>query len=105
MTFEFERHRAERDPQEARATCLREEADNYSRVLVTLNPRWRVILCDHSIQWILQKRTSQRHGTRRWEAKGYFRRRDRLIRVCRASAGQVEAAALAVLEGLPPILL
>lgn len=60
-------------------TCFQEEAYHYLRVLAALNPRWRVILCDHAS---VARQT--RIGRRGVECSY-----DPLIAVCRASGSCV----------------
>jgi hypothetical protein len=85
-------------------TALREEAADYPRVVVTLNPKWRVIECKDRLQWIVQKRSGERHGTARYCGRSYVRRRDALIRLCRTYAGEITQSALHTLSHLPAIL-
>ena len=40
----------------------RERDDNYNRVIVQLAPRWRVIVCKDSIQWIQQRKEASHAG-------------------------------------------
>lgn len=79
----------------------RESADGYSAVVAHLNARWRVIACRDGIQWILQYRAGQRHGTARFDSRSFCRTREALIRVCREYAAPLDPSALAVLESLP----
>lgn len=79
----------------------RESADDYHRVVAVLNDRWRVIECHDGIQWILQRRAGERHGRPRWDGKSYCRTKEGLYRVCRASAGAIDPAAVATLASLP----
>lgn len=58
-----------------------------NKIVAHLNERWRVIECAAGIQWILQHRAGERHGTARWDDRSYCRTREALIRCCRASAG------------------
>ncbi len=79
-----------------------ESANDYLRVVVVLNDRWRVIECQNGIQWIIQRRAGRRgHGTARWDGKNYCRTKEALIRLCRASAGEIGHAALQVFASLP----
>ena len=78
-----------------------EESDTYARVRVVLNPRWRVIVCKNSIQWILQFCRGQRHGRPRWEGRSFCRTREALVRCAREHAGEIAADAWAILLGIP----
>ena len=79
----------------------RERDDNYQRMVVALNPTWRVIECKDGIQWIVQRRNGTRHGQPQWEGRKYCRSRGSLIHACRAAAGEVDPIAMAVLAQLP----
>jgi hypothetical protein len=74
---------------------LREEIDTYPAVAV-LNSRWRVVVCKHSIQWILQRR-----GGERWRSQYFCRSRLGLILCVREYAGQISGDALVILLRLP----
>lgn len=83
-----------------RATADHETADAYSRIVARLCDGWRVIVCKDDLQWILQRR--KKGGAERpWRAVGYCRTRKALIRLCAASCGQIDPAAMAVLAALP----
>ena len=73
----------------------------YSTVVALLNTGWRVIECRDGIQWILQRLAGKRHGQPRWEGRCYCRTRDGLAARVRELAGELDATALAILEGLP----
>jgi hypothetical protein len=81
---------------------MSESADSYGRVVARLNPRWRVIECQHRIQWILQYRASaETYPTPNWKGRSYCRTREALLRCCREHAGAIDPTAAAVLAGLP----
>jgi hypothetical protein len=81
---------------------MSESADNYDRVVTRLNPRWRIIECQHCIQWILQYRASaETYATSRWTGRSYCRTSEALRRCCREHAGTIDPSAAAVLAGLP----
>jgi hypothetical protein len=71
----------------------REEADDYPHRVVRLSANRRVIECRDRIQWIVQTRSGGR-----WRGVSFCRTRAALIRC----AGQVDAAAGALLAALPP---
>jgi hypothetical protein len=84
------------------AKCSKsEEADDYHAVVAHLNDEWRVIICAAAIQWILQRRAGERHGTARWEGRSYCRTREALNRLSRKHAGAVDPNAAAILASLP----
>lgn len=79
-----------------------EESDGYPRIVVRLNPQWRVIACRDGLQWILQKRRGLKHGRPRWANRYFFRTRAGLVCGCREYAGELAGDALVVLLRLPP---
>lgn len=83
------------------APSHRESDDSYTGVVVTLNDKWRVIVCRDGIQWILQRQRGERRGQPRFDGRSYCRTRDALIRVCREHAGEIHAVALTILHALP----
>jgi hypothetical protein len=85
---------------ENRCVSRSEAADNFLDVVVQLKDRWRVIVCRHGIQWIVQHREK---GTARrpWRGRHYCTTRKALVRLCGSSCGDVDPAAVAVLEALP----
>lgn len=91
-------------PQVRRARQHHETADEYSQIVVRLNTTWRVIVCKHGIQWILQRKDANRSGRPRWKAVRYFRTRNALIRVSRTSCGAIAPAVQAILEALPAMI-
>jgi hypothetical protein len=78
-----------------------EEADDYHAVVVKINDNWRVIVCVAGLQWILQRRAGERHGSARWEGRSFCRTSEALNRLSRKRAGIIGAAASAVLAALP----
>jgi hypothetical protein len=81
---------------------MSESADNYGRVVARLNPRWRVIECQHRIQWILQYRASaETYPTSNWKGRSYCRTKETLLRCCREHAATIDPSATAVLAALP----
>ena len=79
----------------------RERDDNYSRIVILLTPRWRIIVCKHGIQWILQKRSVEPPNTGTWAGKSYATTRDGLMAACSSRGLLSEAFARQVLEALP----
>jgi hypothetical protein len=85
-----------------RPSSNREEANDYRRVVVILNSGWRIIACRDGIQWILQRRSGERHGQPRWVSKKYNRnKRSAEATTSIGLAGEVDPAAREVLDGLP----
>ncbi|PLX37071.1 MAG: hypothetical protein C0606_11180 [Hyphomicrobiales bacterium] len=83
------------------ASSHRECDSNYRGVAINIDPNWRVIACRDGIQWILQQKRGEKRGQPRFEARGYFRTRKALIRLCRNLIPTISHDALAALEGLP----
>jgi len=84
------------------AKCSKsEEADDYHAVITHLNDRWRVVVCAAGVQWILQRRAGERHGTARWEGRSYCRTSHALNRLSRRQAGAIDPTAAAALAALP----
>ena len=79
----------------------RERDDNYTRIVVLLTHRWRIITCKHGIQWILQKRSVEPPNTGTWAGKSYATTRDGLMAACSSRGLLSEAFARQVLEALP----
>lgn len=90
-----------KDPDRLGGAVNRESSDFYPRIVAVLNPRWRVVVCPAGIQWILQRRSGERHGTARWDGRAYCRTSQALIRCCRDYAGEIEPRACATLAALP----
>jgi hypothetical protein len=82
----------------------RESADEYGRVIVQFNARWRVIECRDRIQWILQRIDGERHGKKRWTGRSYCRTREGLTQACRMSVGEIDINATAILKNLPDFI-
>ena len=77
----------------------RERDDNYTRVIVQLAPRWRIIICKDGIQWILQRKEASHAGP--WRGMSYHTNRDGLLRVCGSLETACCGGALEALEALP----
>ena len=83
------------------SSSSRERDDNYTRIVVLLTRRWRIITCKHGIQWILQKRSVAPPNTGTWAGKSYATTRDGLIAACSGRGLLSESSASQVLEALP----
>ena len=67
-----------------------ENADDYFKVVISLNTRWRVIECPDGIQWILQYRASaETYATAPWTGRSCCRIREALIRCISEYCGDV----------------
>lgn len=58
----------------------RERDDNYKKVVLMFNDRWRLIICQQNIQWIVQRRESLHGGA--WRGIRYVTQPSSLIEVC-----------------------
>lgn len=84
------------------SSAAAESSDDYPKVVARLNSRWRVVECGHGLQWILQYRGSaETYPTARWRGRSYCRTREALLGCSREHAGDIEPAALAILNALP----
>ncbi len=75
---------------------------NRKRVLpvAVLNDRWRVV--DDPVQWLLQRRErTASEKSSGWAGEHFCRQRRSLLRDIRENCGEVDPAALAVIEALP----
>ena len=84
------------------SSSSRERDDNYTRIVVLLTRRWRIIVCKHGIQWILQKRSVAPPNTGTWAGKSYATTRDGLIAACSGRGLFFEPTASLTIEALPP---
>ena len=87
--------------QEKALPSRRERDDNYTRIVVLLTRRWRIIVCKHGIQWILQKRSVAPPNTGTWAGKSYATTRDGLMAACSGRGLLFEPTARLTLEALP----
>ena len=79
----------------------KERDDNYNSVIVQLAPRWRIIICKDSIQFILQKRSSKHSNKGMWMGKSYPTTRDALVSICSSLKLLSDPRTTAVLKALP----
>ena len=77
----------------------RESSDHYSSVIFRLNSRWRIIICHHGLQWILQRRENLHGGA--WRGFRYFRTHKALIEECGRLGLLSNTAAAQLRETLP----
>jgi hypothetical protein len=78
-----------------------EEASDYHAIVAQLNDNWRVIVCAAGLQWVLQRRTGERHGRARWEGRSFCRASEALNLLSRTYARAIDPAAAAMLAALP----
>ena len=77
----------------------RERDDDYAFIVVHLAPRYRVILCPQSLQWIIQKKECSRAAD--WRAEQYLTSRGGLIEACGKRGLLSDPSAEVVLHALP----
>ena len=79
----------------------RERDDGYSKVILQLAPRWRIIECRNAEQWIIQKRSAEPLDRGKWTGISYVVSRDKLIELSASLGLLSEPSKRAVLEVLP----
>ena len=87
--------------QEKALPSHRERDDNYSRIVALLTPRWRIIVCKHGIQWILQKRSVEPPNKGTWAGKSYATTRGGLMAACSGRGLLFEPSEMTILSVLP----
>ena len=78
-----------------------EREDSYSKVIIQLAPRWRVIECRNAEQWIIQHRSAEPLHGGVWRSVSYVVSRDKLIDLSASLGLLSEPSKRAVLEALP----
>jgi len=78
-----------------------EREDSYSKVILQLAPRWRIIECRNAEQWIIQKRSAEPLHQGVWRSVSYVVSRDKLIKLSASLGLLSEPSKRAVLEALP----
>ena len=79
----------------------REGVDGYSKVIVQLAQRWRIIECRNAEQWIIQKRSAEPLHGGVWRSISYVVSREKLIALSVSLGLLSEPSKRAVLEALP----
>ena len=79
----------------------RERDDNYSKVIIQLAPRWRIIECRNALQWIIQHRSSKLLNRGHWLGVSYHTSRNKLIKVSTDLNLLSDASMKDVLDSLP----
>ena len=79
----------------------RERDDSYSKVILQLAPRWRIIECRNAEQWIIQHRSAEPLHQGVWRSVSYVVSRDKLIELSASLGFLSEPPKRAVLEALP----
>jgi len=78
-----------------------ERDDSYSKVILQLAPRWRIIECRNAEQWIIQRRSAEPLDRGKWLGVSYVVSRDKLIALSTSLGLLSEPSKRAVLEALP----
>ena len=78
----------------------RETANDYQGTITPLDNANRLILCKDGIQWITQRRKGNR-----WQATGFYRRRDVLLSRLRLTMPNMTRQAEDTIAALPALLL
>ena len=79
----------------------RERDDSYSKVIIQLAPRWRIIECRNALQWIIQHRSAKPLNRGNWLGVSYLTSRNKLIEVSTGLNLLSDASVKDVLSGLP----
>ena len=79
----------------------RERDDGYSKVIIQLAPRWRIIECRNALQWIIQHRSAKLLNRGHWLGVSYLTSRNKLIEVSTGLNLLSDASMKDVLAGLP----
>ena len=79
----------------------RERDDSYSKVIIQLGPRWRIIECRNALQWIIQHRATKPLNQGYWLGVSYITTRNKLIEVSKALNLLSDASMSAKLSKLP----
>ena len=75
--------------------------DAYSKFILQLAPRWRIIECRNAEQWIIQQRSAEPLHQGVWRSVSYVVSRDKLIELSASLGLLSEPSKRAVLEALP----
>ena len=79
----------------------RERDDSYSKVIILLTSRWRIIECRNALQWIIQHRSAKLLNRGHWLGVSYHTSRNKLIEVSTGLNLLSDASMKDVLAGLP----
>jgi len=82
-----------------RTLSSRERDDCYSKVVLQLTPRYRIILCRQGLQWIIQEKEASHEAP--WCAMSYHTSRDNMLNACGKRGFLSDPNSEAVLHALP----
>ena len=77
----------------------RERDDAYIGTIVQFSLRWRLVLCEDQIQWVIQKKESSHRGF--WRGKQYLTCKDSVLKASVSLALLSDPKVEAVLQALP----
>ena len=93
---------SQKAPVDAQANYThRESHDAYRKVIAQPAPRWRIIVCKHGLQWIVQKRSTDAPNTGVWVGFSHCTTQNALIEACSRLDLLSDANTEAVLHALP----
>ncbi len=78
-----------------------EKSDDYYKVVLRINDKWRVIVCRDDIQWIIQFRKGTYLGKPAWRGRSYLRSKIELINHIRILCGVIQQNTLDELDTFP----
>lgn len=77
-------------------TSTEETSPEYYGTITYMNSKWRLVLCGHGIQWIIQKK----RGPSKWENRWFARTKQGLLRGL-GRCGDIHEAAWRRIDELP----
>ena len=77
----------------------RERDENYSHIVAQPSKGWRIIVCKHGLQRIIQKKEASNRGP--WHSEKFITSRDALIEACESQDLLCDPNTKAVLHALP----
>lgn len=78
-----------------------EKYNDYHRVVLRINDKWRVIVCQDGIQWILQIRKGKHQGKPAWRARAYLTSKFGLQNYIREMIGEISGESTSELDKFP----
>lgn len=79
----------------------RERDDDYLRVVARPGDRWRVVVCNDRLQWIVQRRDAEKAHRAHWRGVLFRPSRDAHMAASVRLAGACDPGTLAILAALP----
>lgn len=78
-----------------------EKSDDYYKIIIRIDEKWRVIESKEGNQWILQKAKGKYEGNTAWKSESFCSRRKALRRWVRIKTGQQSMPILQAFRKLP----